>query len=190
MNNPGKIIVIGGPSGSGKTTVMKKMLGIFPELGFSISVTTRQVRPGEIHGSDYYFITTEAFNQLLAEGKLLEYQEVYKGFYYGTPLSEISRIQGENKIPILDIDVKGALNVKKMFGSICLTIFIHPGSREVLKQRLIHRKTEDDKSRSKRLDRAVEELEQAVNFDFVVRNDKDLESCLDDTEAIIRKFIQ
>jgi guanylate kinase len=184
-----KSIAISGPSGTGKTTIIKRILDQFPVFAFSISATTRQIRPNETDGVDYYFLKPEQFRQKVADNELLEYQEVYPDLFYGTPKSEINRMWLEGKIPLLDIDVFGALNVKKLYGEKCLTIFIHPGSVEMLRQRLISRALETDDSFKTRIAKAETEMNESLKFDHIVYNDQDLEDAISRVAAIVKNYI-
>ncbi|MCS6935660.1 MAG: guanylate kinase [Chitinophagales bacterium] len=167
---PRKLVVITAPSGAGKTSIVKKLLEQIPYLGFSVSCTTRPRREGEQHGREYYFISVDEFKRKIAAGEFAEYEEVYPGMFYGTLKSEIERIWNNRKVALFDIDVKGAHNLKKMYGDDCLTIFISPPSRESLENRLRNRHTENAKTLKQRLQRAIEELAMAPQFDKQVVN--------------------
>lgn len=184
-----KIIAISGPSGSGKTTIVKTLLKYFPVFDFSISATTRQIRDNEKDGIDYYFLSLSEFKRRIADNELLEYQEVYPDLFYGTLKSEVSRMWEENRIPLLDIDVFGALNVKKEFGEKSLIIFIHPGSIDILKERLANRGSESDDSLSMRIAKAEEELNEAHKFDDIVYNDKYPNDAINEVTQIVKDFL-
>lgn len=182
-----RIVVLTAPSGAGKTTIAHRVLEAFPEMRFSVSVTTRAPRPGEQDGVDYHFLSEEAFWQREAEGDLLEYEEVYKGLYYGTLRSAVDA--AARKAPVLlDIEVKGALNVQRMYGDQALTIFIAPPSLEILAERLKNRATESDEKRAERLERARMELSLADQFNVRVIND-DLETAVAETLDQVRRFL-
>lgn len=181
-------VVLTAPSGSGKTTIARRVIQAFPELRFSTSATTRPPRDYEKHGLHYYFISNEAFQQHISQNDFLEYEEVYPGRYYGTLISEITRIDQENPL-LLDIDVKGAMRVKELTGPTSLTIFIKPPSMDELRKRLENRGTESEDWVSERLKRASMEMQFADKCDQVVIND-DLDQAVEETLGIIRKFFK
>lgn len=181
------IIALTAPSGAGKTTIAHRLLAAVPGLRFSVSATTREPRPHERNGVDYHFITPERFRELAAAGALLEYEEVYPGRFYGTLLAEVERALQTGSV-LLDVDVKGALNVKKLYGDHALTLFIAPPSIEVLEARLRARNTETEASLATRLDRAREELTYAPRFDHTVVNDV-LEDAVAETLTLTRSFL-
>lgn len=166
----GKIIVITGPSAAGKTTLIKKYISNHPEVLFAVSHTTREKRSGEIEGKDYYFIDKEKFEEMINEGKFLEWANVHE-HYYGTSFEEIDKAKDKKSVLILDIDIQGALFLKKS-GIKAKYIFIDPLSIEDLKNRLEGRKTEDEASIKIRIWNAKRELEYKDNFDFVIKNDE------------------
>lgn len=171
--NKGKIIVLSAPSGTGKSSIIRELMK-FPELnlGFSISATSRAPRGEEKHGVEYYFISHEEFRKKAEAGKFVEWEEVYPGTCYGTLKSEVERVTGEGKNLIMDIDVKGGLNVKKVYGDQALTIFILPPSKEELEKRLRGRATDAEEIILKRLAKADYELGFAPQFDVRVVNDE------------------
>ena len=183
-----KLIIITAPSGAGKTSVTKYLLEKIPQLGFSVSATTRKPRSNEINGVDYYFITEEAFHGKIHENDFIEWEMVYEGKYYGTFKSELERIWKENKVPLLDIDVKGAIHVHEQFDSNCLTIFIEPPSIEELKKRLQSRGTESLESLQTRLNKAVFELSFKNQFNKIIINDNLQDACLE-AAASVKKFL-
>lgn len=166
-----KIIIITAPSGSGKTTLVKLLLKRLPELSFSVSACTRGPRVGEVDGKDYYFISVDAFQQKMEQDAFLEWEMVYPGKYYGTPKSELERIWSKRQYPLVDIDVKGALRIKKQFRGESLSVFIQAPSLTVLEQRLRSRGTETEESVQERLQKATHELSFAPEFDAVIVND-------------------
>lgn len=184
-----KVIIFSAPSGSGKTTLVKYCLGVFPELQFSISATTRALRGEEIHGKDYFFLFVEEFKNLIAEDAFVEYEEVYQDKFYGTLKSEVERIWQEGKVVIFDVDVKGGVNLKKIFGENALSIFIAPPSIDELERRLISRATDDLETIKIRVAKAKEEMTYAEEFDQIIIND-DLETAQKEIERIVRNFIE
>lgn len=186
---PKKLVVITAPSGAGKSSLVKKLLVQKPELAFSISCTTRQPREGEHPDRHYYFITPEEFKQKIAAGDFAEYEEVYPGKYYGTLRSEIERIWNERRVVLFDIDVKGALSLKKQFGADCLTIFVAPPSKESLENRLKNRNTENKTSLKERLKRSNEELAMQNQFDITVIN-KDFDTAFMRIKNHITNFLK
>ncbi len=184
-----KVIIVSAPSGAGKSTIVKHLLSTFPVLGFSISATTRAIRNGEQAGREYYFLKKEDFEKMIAENKLLEWEEVYAGSYYGTPKSEVNRLHSTGKIPIFDVDVKGGVNIKRMYGKNALSVFIKPPSIAVLEQRLRNRQTDTEESLQKRLAKAQTELAYEPEFDCVVINDT-LDIALKEAENIVKTFLE
>ena len=141
-----KIIIITAPSGSGKTTLVKRLLQACPQLAFSISACTRTPRPNEQHGKDYYFYSEEEFKKLIDENAFVEWEMVYTGKYYGTLRSELERIWNDDRHPLVDIDVKGALAIHDAYPDSSMSLFIQTPSVEVLRERLKLRGTETDHS--------------------------------------------
>lgn len=186
--NDKELIVFAAPSGAGKTTIVRHLLSVFDVLSFSVSATTRAPRAHETHAHDYYFLSLAEWEQRMAEGAFLEWEEVYAGQYYGTLRSEIDRLQALGKRVVFDIDVKGAMNIKAAYGDRALTVFVQPPSPEVLFQRLRDRNTESEESLQKRIARATEELTYADRFDVILVND-DLQVALQDAEALIREVL-
>jgi len=183
LKNP--IIVITAPSGTGKTSITKYLISKYPQLDFSISATTRQKRHYEIDSKDYYFINEGSFLSDINDDKFIEWEMVYKNKYYGTYRSEIERIWESQKIPVLDLDVKGALHIKAQFPS-SIIIFIQPPSIEELSRRLENRNTETPETMYIRLNKAQYELSFKDNFDYIVTNDV-LEDACDKTGNIIHQ---
>lgn len=183
-----KIVILSAPSGSGKTTIIRYLLKEFSELVFSISATTRPIRPNEAQGKDYYFVDTPTFEKQIHENKFLEWELVYKATYYGTYKSEIERIHQLHKVPILDLDVVGGLNTKKIYATQCCAIFIEVPQVEVLKQRLLHRGMADDRHLQERLDKAVYEMTLKEHFDYSVVN-IDIEAACRECKSIVHDFL-
>ncbi len=176
LNTSGPVIIITAPSGSGKTTLVKHLLSQFPQLNFSISATTRSQRPMESNGKDYHFITTEYFFKLREDGLLVEWEEVYPGQFYGTLYPELTKIWDKGNIVLFDVDVMGALALKKKFPAHSLSIFIKAPSLEVLSERLKKRSTENEESLRKRILKAEQETGYANSFDVVLINDNLIEA--------------
>ncbi len=185
----GKLIIISAPSGSGKSTIISHIMQDESlRLAFSVSATTRPRRGEEVHGVDYYFLTQEEFEQKIENDELVEYQEVYKGRYYGTLKSEVERITAMGKNVVLDLDVLGGVNVKKMYGDRALSIFIQPPSVEVLRRRLISRGTDSMEDIENRVNKAEFEISIGPQFDHTVIND-DLETAVNEVHSLIVGFI-
>lgn len=191
MNNPKhKIIIIAAPSGAGKTSITRYLLQKFPDkLAFSISAATRQPRGQEKDGREYYFITPELFRQKIAEDAFIEWEMVYEGKYYGTLRSEIQKIWDQGKIPILDIDIKGAINVQKQYPSQSISLFIEPPSVEELRKRLEFRGTETPESIEARISKATYELSFKEHFDHIILNDA-LEKACNEAGDIVADFLE
>jgi guanylate kinase len=186
----GKALIFSAPSGSGKTTIVRHLLDNNPDLGFSISASTRDKRGRtESHGKDYYFLSPENFKKKIDEDAFIEWEEVYEGNFYGTLKSEIERIWNEGKNVIFDVDVKGGLNLKKYFGDRGLGVFVKVPSVDVLKERLRDRGTESDESLSRRLFKANFEMSFADRFDVVLVNE-DLQRSLKEAQALYDAFRQ
>lgn len=185
----GKLIIFSAPSGSGKTTLVHHLLSK-PELklAFSVSATSREKRPNEIHGKDYYFLTPDEFRTRIDKNEFLEWEEVYENQFYGTLRSEIVRIHSEGKTVLFDVDVVGGLNIKKQFGDTALAVFVQPPSIEELERRLRSRSTESEESLAKRVGKAAEELEFSNQFDVVLVND-DLAVAKKEAEKLVADFI-
>ena len=184
-----KIIILTAPSGAGKTSVKTRLLNVLKnELSFSVSATTRKIRGNEQEGIDYHFTNEEVFKKLIESQSFIEWEMVYPGLYYGTTLQEMNRIWNEGKVPVLDIDVKGAMNVKQQFGDKVLSIFIAPPSIDVLKDRLEKRGTDTQENILMRINKATEEMQYREKFDRVVLND-DIERASSEVVALVKQFI-
>lgn len=185
----GKVIIFSAPSGAGKSTIVNHILGKYPELEFSISATSRAPRGDEQDGKEYYFFTADQFRRMIAEDKFVEHEEVYPGSFYGTLKSEVERIWAKGHVIVFDIDVKGGVNVKKIFGDKAFSIFIQAPSVEILRERLISRGTDSAEAIGKRVAKASSEMEFAKGrFDYVLVND-DLQTALDEADEIVGKFL-
>ncbi|MCX8054165.1 MAG: guanylate kinase [Ignavibacteria bacterium] len=180
--NKKKLVAISAPSGGGKSVVTRHILNKFPDVIFSVSATTRQRRPNEVDGKDYFFLTKEKFEELIAQNQLIEWEELF-GNYYGTLKSEVQKAINKNKIMLFDIDVKGALSLKKHFPNDTLLIFLAPPSKEVLIERLKKRGTESEEQLKNRLARAELEISMSKEFDQIIVNDI-LEETLQKVEQV------
>lgn len=185
----GKLIIFSAPSGSGKTTIVKHLLEKVPNLGFSVSATTRNMRAGEVDGKDYYFLSPQTFKEKIDSGEMIEWEEVYQGTYYGTLTTEIERRWAKGKHVLFDVDVKGGINIKKAYGDKALSIFVKVPSIEVLEKRLRSRGTDSDESIKTRLQKVQFEMGFEGDFDVVLVNDN-----LQDAQAkaveLVQQFLQ
>ena len=190
VNTQQKIIILTAPSGAGKTSITRYLLKRFPDdLAFSISATTRQSRGQEKNGVDYYFISEEEFTNKIQHEEFIEWEMVYEGKYYGTLKSELQRIWKDHKIPLLDIDVKGAIHVQQQYPETILSLFIEPPSIDELKRRLTSRGTESDESLNARVSKASYELSFKHSFDHVIINN-DLSKACAEVESLVCAFIK
>jgi guanylate kinase len=184
----GKMIIFSAPSGAGKTTIVKHLLSKFPQFEFSISATSRKMRDGELHGKDYFFLSSEEFRQRISNSEFVEWEEVYSDNFYGTLRTELDRIWAKGNVVIFDVDVKGGVNLKKMFPENSLSLFIMPPSVEELRSRLVGRGTDSDEAIERRVAKAEEELSYSDKFDVVVVNDN-LEEAKSKAEEVISSFL-
>ncbi len=182
-----KIVIISAPSGAGKTTIVKHLLKTFPQLEFSISVTSRPKRDGELEGREYYFMSPDEFREKISQNLLLEWEEVYAGNFYGTLKSEVDRILKNDHVPIFDVDVVGGCHIKQQFGTSALSLFIAPPNIEILEQRLRIRGTETEENIQKRISKARWEMEFAPKFDKILVNHA-LEQTFVQVEEILTHF--
>lgn len=184
----GKLIIFSAPSGAGKTTIVKHLLKKFPQLSFSISATTRELRGTERDLSDYYFISKEDFLHKVARQEFVEFEEVYNGTFYGTLRSEIERIWNADQHVIFDIDVEGGLRLKRKYEEDALAIFVQPPSLEVLKERLTGRGTDSVEKLQERFIKAEKELQYADKFDVILKN-YDLDTACATAEKLVSDFL-
>ena len=183
------ILIFSAPSGSGKSTLVQHLLDTRQDMELSISATTRAPRGKEQDGREYYFISPERFEQLISDDAFVEWEQVYKGTYYGTLRSEIERIEGAGHHVVFDIDVKGGINVKRMFGDRARAIFIAPPSIDALRQRLIGRGTDSPEKIEERLAKAEIEMADAPLFDTILVND-DLATAKRELDKEVAAFIK
>jgi len=184
----GKCVIFSAPSGAGKTTIVHHLLNAQPKLEFSVSACSRDPRPNEIDGKDYYFLGLEGFRKLIQEKAFVEWEEVYTDNYYGTLRSEIERIWKEGKTVIFDVDVVGGLNLKRIFGPQALAVFVKPPSYEELEKRLRLRSTETEEKINMRMAKAKKELSSAKEFDVIIMNDN-LELACAKALQLVSEFI-
>jgi len=189
MVSHNKIIIITAPSGSGKTSITHYLLKTIPQISFSISAATRQPREFEKDKVDYYFISHQEFQQKIQHNEFVEWEMVYEGKYYGTLKSELQRIWDMKKVPLLDIDIKGAIHVQQQHPQDCLTIFVESPSVDELKKRLLSRGTETEESLRARINKASYEISFKHSFNKVIVNDQ-LERACKEAEEIIKEFIK
>lgn len=184
-----KLIIITAPSGAGKTSITRYLMREFPVLEFSISAATRQPRGNEKDGVDYYFISPDDFQQKIQQKEFAEWEMVYEGKYYGTLKSELKRIWNKQHVPVLDIDVKGAIHIQQQYPENKLSIFVEPPSVDELKKRLMSRGTESEESLQARVNKASYELSFKEHFDEVILNDN-LENACRKAKELVQRFLQ
>ncbi len=189
MESKGKCIIFSAPSGAGKTTIVHALLGKNLGLSFSVSACSREARPNEVNGKDYYFLGIEGFKQQIENGAFIEWEEVYTNNFYGTLKDEINRIWDNGKAVIFDVDVIGGLNLKKIFGDDALAIFVQPPSIEELENRLRLRSTESEDKINQRMTKARKELEYASQFDKILVNEN-LEIAIDNAKNWVGQFLK
>ncbi|MDH7516175.1 MAG: guanylate kinase [Bacteroidota bacterium] len=181
------LFVISAPSGAGKTTIAREILRRFPEFSFSVSATTRPRRPGERDGVDYVFLSPEEFRRRIRENRFVEWEEIF-GNFYGTPVEEITRSVREGKHLLFDVDVNGALSIKRAYPERAVLIFIRPPDIATLGERLRGRGAESEETIARRIERAEWELTRAAEFDHVVVNDE-LDRAVAEVESLIRPYL-
>ena len=186
----GKLLIFSAPSGSGKSTIVNFLMQEHPELNmhFSISCTTRAPRGTEKNGVEYFFLTPEEFKAKIAEDAFVEYEEVYTDRFYGTLKSQVENQINNGENVVFDVDVKGGCNLKKIFGSEALSVFVQPPSVEELRRRLVGRATDAPEVIEQRLAKAEEELTYAPKFDVIIVND-DLEIAKAEALKTIGEFL-
>lgn len=184
----GKLIIISAPSGSGKTTIVKYLLEKELGLEFSVSATTRPRRGPEADGKDYYFLSEDEFQKKIENDEFIEWEEVYKGYLYGTLRTEIDRIWSKGRHVLFEVDVKGGLRLKKIFGKKSVAIFIMPPSIDELKKRLTARGTDKSAEVEMRVEKAELEMEFAYHFDHVIVN-RYLDRAIEEVTQTIASFL-
>lgn len=181
------LFVFAAPSGTGKTSIYKEILNDNPDIEFSVSATTRKKREGEKEGIDYFFLDKEDFEKRIERGEFVEYEKIFDDNFYGTLKSYIDGKISEGKDVIFDLDVKGAISIKRIYKEKAMLIFIKPPNKEVIKQRLLKRGTESLETIEKRLARFDFEMEKINEFNYVVVND-DLKKAIKEVQEIINKY--
>jgi guanylate kinase len=189
MADNNKLIIITAPSGAGKTSITHHLMKTFPKLAFSISAATRSSRGNEKNGVDYHFMSVDDFKNKIQHNEFVEWEMVYEGKYYGTLKTELERIWQQNKIPVLDIDVKGAIHVQQQYPQSSLSLFIQTPSVEELKKRLESRGTETPESLAARVNKAAYELSFKDQFNKLITNDELQRACTE-AEDIVAEFIK
>lgn len=184
----GKCVVFSAPSGAGKTTIVHRLIEKIPSLSFSISACSREARPNEKNGVDYYFLSIDEFKSKIKNNEFIEWEEVYTNNFYGTLSCEIEKIWNENQNVIFDVDVVGGINLKKYFGNKALSIFVKPPSIKILEERLRARKTESEEKIKIRIQKATDEMKRAKEFDYILENN-DLNLAVKEIREVILKFL-
>lgn len=188
VQHSGKCVIFSAPSGAGKTTIVHHLLGKDLGLAFSVSACSRDPRPNETDGKDYYFLGVEGFKKAVKNDEFIEWEEVYTDNFYGTLRAELERIWSQGKAVIFDVDVVGGLNIKRIFGDQALAVFVQPPSYEILEERLRGRSTESEEKIAMRLSKAKQELSTADQFDVILIND-DLERACAEAEVLVHQFL-
>ena len=186
---PNKTVIFSAPSGSGKSTIVHHILGLHPEMEFSVSAASRAPRGEEKNGIDYYFITPEEFRQKIENDEFVEYEQVYEGRYYGTLKEEVQRIWDKGNVIIFDVDVKGGINLKKYFGERALSVFIQAPSIDELRRRLVNRGTDSEADIDARVAKAAEEMTFSDKFDYILINDE-LDKAFEDIDKVVDDFLK
>ncbi|MCC7503067.1 MAG: guanylate kinase [Flavobacteriales bacterium] len=185
---PGKSIIVSAPSGAGKTTIVRHLLNEGLGLEFSVSATSRPMRANEVDGKDYFFLSVDEFRGRIAAGEFVEYEEVYPGRFYGTLRSELERIWEAGHHAIFDVDVVGGLDLKEIYQTKALALFVSPPSLEALEHRLNHRNTETPETLRMRVEKAEHEMSFRDRFDAVIVND-DRERACNEASSLVRTFL-
>jgi guanylate kinase len=189
MAKKGKLLIFSAPSGSGKSTLVNYLLSKIPNMAFSISATSRQPRGSEVNGKEYFFISLEEFKKKVQNDEFLEWQEVYQGNCYGTLKAVVDDMRNEGKHVIFDVDVVGGYNIKNFYKDEALSVFVKAPSIEILRQRLIDRKTDSMENIEKRLAKAEWEIDYADGkFDVTIVND-DLKTAQAEILKVVTEFL-
>lgn len=189
VNSPNKIIILTAPSGAGKTSITRFLLQKYSQLAFSVSAATRFPRDNEKNGMDYYFMSIDEFNKKIKDNEFVEWEMVYEGKYYGTLKSEFNRIWQNGKVPILDIDVKGAIHVQQQYLENSFSMFIEPPSVDELKRRLKSRGTESIETLHARVNKAAYEISFKHHFHKTIINNNLEHACKEASESV-EQFLQ
>src|SRR5690554_108190 len=189
QQNQGKCIIFSAPSGAGKTSIVHGLLNRIDNLAFSVSACSREPRINEKHGEDYYFIGVEGFKKRIQEDAFIEWEEVYKGHFYGTLKEEVDRLWKENKVVVFDVDVYGGINLKKYFKDAALSIFVEPPSIAVIKIKTRKREKKTKDRNQLRLEKTKEKPAKANFFEKKILN-LNLKTAIQETEAIIKEYIK
>jgi guanylate kinase len=189
MSSDGKCIIISAPSGAGKTSIVRYLLEQDLGLAFSVSATNRKPRVNEESGTDYHFLSTEEFEERIKNEAFVEWEEVYKGHYYGTLRSEVERIWADGKTVIFDVDVVGGLNLKKFFKEKALAVFVKAPDLTALETRLRSRRTESEEQLAIRLAKAGNEMKSAPEFDVILVNNELSEAC-HTAQELVTEFLK
>jgi guanylate kinase len=184
-----KVLIVSAPSGAGKSTLVNHLLSLGLPLSFSVSATSRKPRGSEKDGREYFFISADEFRKRIAAGEFVEWEEVYTDHYYGTLKSEIKRIHDAGRAVLFDVDVRGGISLKKIFGTDALSLFIMPPSVDELSRRLHSRGTDTPEKISMRVEKAASELKLAAGFDRIIIND-DLEEACRETVKVVTDFLK
>jgi guanylate kinase len=184
----GKLVIVSAPSGAGKTTIVRHLLESGLNLGFSVSATTRTPRGNEKEGVDYFFLSVPEFRKMIGNNEFVEWEEVYKNIFYGTLKSELERIRANGNHLIFDVDARGGINLKNIFGTRSIALFIMPPSVKELENRLIKRGTDSPEKIRMRVEKAIEEIELANQFDTVIINSH-LEKAKEEALKIVSSFL-
>jgi len=184
-----KMVIVSAPSGAGKSTLVNYLLKKGLSLEFSISATSRKPRGDEKDGKEYYFMSAPEFRKKIENNEFVEWEEVYRDHYYGTLKCEIERIWNAGSCVLFDVDVKGGINLKKIFGPKAISIFVMPPSVEELEKRLLHRGTDTEEKIRMRVEKSSEEIKLANRFDVIIVNDNLSRACIE-IDKVVTEFLK